>query len=351
MTQQNQDLKTYRVITMLPSYRAWWIAVRVLFVSAFAVGIIIFARNVSNSDLIQLHWHDYIRVVIVFNLLSELNIVLDNIAERFLPIPKYMLTRVALHLLLSILIGISAILYFENYLEDFNIFEDSVSRIMVVFGLIFVAFIIMTAVSLRITAKWVNSQKELEALKQEQLRYDYNALQDQLNPHFLFNNLSVLKSMIMYDQNAAIEFTQNFTDVYRYVLQSREKTTVKLSQELEFIHAYLGLHMERLGDGLKIKISAQKDQINKTIPPLSLQLLVENAIKHNIASADEPLLIEIISEQDKVVVSNNLNLKESSYSTQTGLENLNKRYELLTGIPIEISRSDSQFKVILPLFD
>lgn len=262
-----------------------------------------------------------------------------------------MLTRVALHLLLSILIGISAILYFENYLEDFNIFEDSVSRIMVVFGLIFVAFIIMTAVSLRITAKWVNSQKELEALKQEQLRYDYNALQDQLNPHFLFNNLSVLKSMIMYDQNAAIEFTQNFTDVYRYVLQSREKTTVKLSQELEFIHAYLGLHMERLGDGLKIKISAQKDQINKTIPPLSLQLLVENAIKHNIASADEPLLIEIISEQDKVVVSNNLNLKESSYSTQTGLENLNKRYELLTGIPIEISRSDSQFKVILPLFD
>lgn len=350
MAQQYQNIKTLRFFRMLPSYRLGWVLVRVFFVTAFAIGTIIFARNVSDSGNIILLWTDLLRVAIIFNLLAELNIVFDNVAERILPIPRFMLIRVLSHILLSIIIGVGAIAYFENYLGDLKFFDQPIARLMIVFGLIFVTFIILVALSLRITAKWIDSQKELEELKRTQLKYDYNALQDQLNPHFLFNNLSVLKSMIMYDQKGAIGFIQNFTDVYRYVLQCNEKTTIKLGEELEFIQAYLGLHKERLGEGLEIKVSVQKDLLGKIMPPLSLQLLVENAIKHNIATTDEPLCIEITTDKNQIIVTNKKNLKESSYSTQKGLENLKQRYELLAHQSIEIVDDETLFKVALPLF-
>ncbi len=191
---------------------------------------------------------------------------------------------------------------------------------MIAFGFIFVTFFIIISIGIRITQKWIKTEKEVENLKRSKLHSEYNALQDQLNPHFLFNNLSVLKSMIIYDADSAVDFTQNFTDVYRYVLQCKGKTTVTLSNELEFIQSYLSLHKERFGEGLNIKISAQKELLKKLIPPLSLQLLVENAIKHNVATKSEPLTIEVIANEDKIWVENNLQPKETSFSTKTGFK-------------------------------
>ena len=340
------------VFNMIPSYRLWWFIVRVFVVSIFAVAILIFARNVSGSTDIQQGWRDYISIIVVFNLLCEINILLDHLLERIMPIPKYLLPRILSHIVISFTAGAIDILYFEKYLGgSSHIFQHPVMRIIIVFGMVFIAFIILIALTLRISAKWINSQSEIDKLKQDQLKNDYNALQDQLNPHFLFNNLSVLKSLIMYDKEGAIEFTQNFTDVYRYVLQCKDKTTMNLGQELEFILAYLGLHKERLGEGLSIDISVDKEMFSRLLPPLSLQLLVENAIKHNVASIDEPLHIEIKADNNNVVVTNRKNLKVSGYSTHTGLKNLNKRYELLSGLEIKVNDNGSDFIVQIPLLN
>jgi len=195
----------------------------------------------------------------------------------------------------------------------------------------------------------IAAQREVEDLRQLQMKNDYNALQDQLNPHFLFNNLSVLKSMIQYDQAAAVSFTQNFTDTYRYVLQNRDRSTVPLGEELEFIRSYADLHRERLGEGLRVEYSVDPALNNRRIPPLSLQLLVENAIKHNVVSNEQPLTLKITASDDTISVENNIQHRESSYSTSKGLKNLMARYEFLTERKVTVRDTGSVFIVELPL--
>lgn len=190
---------------------------------------------------------------------------------------------------------------------------------------------------------------ENKRLEQERLQMDYHALQDQINPHFLFNNLSTLIAIIRSDKNAAIRFAENFSDVYRYVLQSKDKTSIRLEDELIFIKAYLALHQERLGAGLKVKIEISDLALPFHLPPLSLQFLVENAIKHNIATIQKPLNIHVYTQDKKIIVKNNLNYKKSTYSTHTGLKNLSKRYSFLTDKELVICKENDFFRVEAPL--
>jgi LytS/YehU family sensor histidine kinase len=125
--------------------------------------------------------------------------------------------------------------------------------------------------------------------------------------------------------------------------------TVRLNEELELLHSYVAIHKERLGENLHVNIDIGTDELEKNIPPLSLQLLVENAIKHNIAGKENPLTIEIISDENSVTVRNNLQRKESSYSTRNGLKNLVQRYKILSEKEIVITQNNSTFAVQLPL--
>ncbi len=293
----------------------------------------------------------YIKVIIVFNLLSEGNILLDNILERFYPVPKRLSLRILFHILFSSIFAFVTLRYFSMEFADVDIINLPLVQLMITFGLFFLFILIVISISIRITDKWVASERENDDLKRAKLKSDYNALQDQLNPHFLFNNLSVLKSMIKYDPENAVEFTQNFTDVYRYVLQGKERVLVPLEEELEFINAYLGLHQERLGEGLVYKLNVDEEYLEYSIPPLSLQLLVENAIKHNIASKENPLELTIETRENQLIVGNNIQKKESTYSTQSGLANLKKRFGLLSHKNIVINNDEHKFEVILPLFD
>lgn len=193
--------------------------------------------------------------------------------------------------------------------------------------------------------------KENEALKNEKLQLDYRALQDQINPHFLFNNLSTLIAIIRHDQKAAIRFAENFSDVYRYVLKSKDDISVTLEEELGFIKSYLDLHKERLGDGLQLFYKVDQKANTKKLPVLSLQFLVENAIKHNVATIGDPLKITIEASNDMVRVTNNLNLKNTTYSTNTGLKNLKKRIAFLTDRQMHVAQNENEFIVELPLTD
>jgi LytS/YehU family sensor histidine kinase len=195
----------------------------------------------------------------------------------------------------------------------------------------------------------MDNRKELNSLKQAKMLSDYNLLKDRLNPHFLFNNLSVLKSLIRYNPQSAEIFTQNFTNVYRYVLNSQEIKTVPLKEELKFLASYIALHKERIGEGLTVNIDISDSELQKSIPPMSLQLLVENAIKHNVANKLHPLQIDIYSESDNLIVKNNLNKKETTYSTKTGLQSLVQQYQLLADLEVEVISNEGFFSVKLPL--
>jgi len=341
--------KNLLFISKLPTYTLKHTAIRMLLVGFTGFLFLFIAVSFSPKNSMEITSINYVRVILIFIIGSEINVLIDNLAEHFLPIPEKIGLRISMRLFFSILFAWAAVIYFERLMDSGNLLKEPVVKIMLVLGGIFIFMLLVFSVGLRITEKWIKSVNELEELKQVKLMGDYNALQDQLNPHFLFNNLSILKSMIIYDQKAAVDFTQNFTDFYRYVLQNSGKTTVRLKDEIELLRSFIAIHKERLGENIQVKIDIGNVITEKNIPPLSLQLLVENAIKHNIAGKDNPLVVEIFSDENSITVKNNLQPKESSYSTRNGLKNLVQRYKILSEKEIIITQNNSTFAVQLPL--
>lgn len=346
--------KKQALAAKLPSYKPMNILVRFIIISIIALGVVYLISAVVENPQGSAEGIPaiiFIVIIVAFNVAAELQIVLDNILERFLPVPKKLKLRIMIQLGVGILVIASAhrilmLLLDPRLVEG----ESSVALFMgLITGLAFVQLFASSLTAARFTQKWVDSQDEIADMKREKLAMDYNSLQDQLNPHFLFNNLSVLKSLIIYDPDTAVAFTENFTDVYRYVLQSKDKRLVKFSDEYEFIKSYCGLHKERLGDGLQVEHVIQEEALSKEIAPLTLQLLIENAIKHNVTSRETPLKIRIATDANFLTVSNSLNLRTSSYSTKTGLRNLVKRYEMLTKTEVVVQYDDDKFEVKVPL--
>lgn len=200
--------------------------------------------------------------------------------------------------------------------------------------------------------KWKSSLLEIEKLKQEKLKRDYQALQDQINPHFLFNSLNVLISEIYHHPETAADFARGLSRVYRYVLQSKNRELVPLKAELEFVQSFIYLHQARVGEGLQVEIDVDEQAAEQFLPPLTLQILVENAIKHNVLEKDNPLHITIDSRTKPVLtVKNNFNPKMALESTHTGLSNLKSRYALLGTRTIEVYKNEKEFVVKVPLLE
>jgi two-component system, LytTR family, sensor kinase len=336
-------------ISRLSDYTLKSFFTRVALVSGTAGLFLFMAVQVAGDASIEVTFIEYLRTILVFNIISEGNVFFDHIAERYLPIPEKISLRLIFHIVISLLLGAFVLSIFIVTGKMALLFLHPLMQLMILFGLIFIFILILISVTMRIIEKWIFSVRQLDELRNLKLVSDYNSLQAQLNPHFLFNNLSVLKSMITYEPDAAVQFTQNFTDVYRYVLESKDKTTVKLAEELNFLEAYTALHKERMGAALKVETHIDETLFKKEIPPLALQLLVENALKHNIALKDSPLIIQIHTNHDKITVANNLNPKESDFSEKTGLKNLMQRYSLLTNKPVAINRGEHSFEVEIPL--
>lgn len=192
-------------------------------------------------------------------------------------------------------------------------------------------------------------QQKAAVLQAENDTARYTALQNQLNPHFLFNSLNTLIAEIEYNPANAVHFTKHLSCVYRYVLQSQDKTLVSLGEELEFIRSYLFLHEVRLGNCLTCRNEVSATNTEKMLPPLTLQLLVENVIKHNSITPGKPMLLTIRTEDGYLSVSNPVHPKKSITSSGIGLANLAKRYELMCGKEIIIQHTNEQFTVKVPL--
>lgn len=195
------------------------------------------------------------------------------------------------------------------------------------------------------------SRIEKEQEKRRFAQYQYNILKQQVNPHFLFNSLNILNGLIEEQKSEeASEYVRKLASLYRYMLQNENEHLVRLQEELAFINQYLDLLKVRFPQGFVVTQSIDESCLGRFIVQCSLQVLIENAFKHNIVRTEQPLQITIATEGEYIVVRNNLQLKSSSDdSTKVGLKNISKQYLAAIGKDIEIIKSNNLFEVKLPL--
>ena len=255
-------------------------------------------------------------------------------------------SSLAIYLLLMIIIGFFIAYIFGNIQRNFNretfilsLFSDFLDG--VIYGSFFLVYYYYN--------KSKNHQQQLANYHQALSESRISQLKSQLNPHFLFNNLNILDQLIEEDKFKASDFLHEFADIYRYVLQASDKKFISLTQELTFTEKYFSLIQHKYGNAYQMKIESKNN--NGFIVPLTLQLLIENAVQHNIGTEENPICITI-RVAEMICVSNNINLKRNAKLTSgRALSNLKEQYKLLTEKPVESQQSSIAFSVIIPLIN
>jgi LytS/YehU family sensor histidine kinase len=218
---------------------------------------------------------------------------------------------------------------------------------------VIITFLIVSFISAhKFFISWRQLAVNEEKVKKEAVVSQYESLKNQVNPHFLFNSLNVLNTLIYKDQDEAAKFVKQLSNVYRYVLDVKDQELVSLDQEIEFIRSFAFMQQTRHTTGLDIAIQTPENSSIKVVP-LSLQMLVENAIKHNEISEENPLKISIRADQDYIIVSNNLQKRATKEDGRIsiGLENIRSRYKFLTDQPVIVNEGPEYFSVKIPVLN
>lgn len=309
----------------------------------------------SDADV---YFYVIIGSVIVHNILGLCVLISGDWLASHYPIYNLEQSRMWWHYSL-----IAFILLFINYLTIVAMrylshmpspFYINLESVIIIVYIWFVEMMIMSLLLFSRSVQYtISILKEKRKLEAESIEAKYNALQQQLNPHFLFNSLNALISEIEYDPAEAVTFTQHLSDIYRYVLKCQDLKLVTIREELDFVESYIFLHKVRLGDCLKFTVQLSDDELDYKVPPLTLQLFIENVIKHNYISVSHPMDILLYSDMEQGVISfqNCLRPKKSVAESGRGLANLSERYKLLNGKDITINKSDDTFTVSVPLLN
>jgi hypothetical protein len=269
--------------------------------------------------------------------------------------PEYRQTR---HRLIATVIGIVLTFWIVNWVLDFvqlclGVHEHPQG--VTNFDYHISSFLILILVSSLYESiffydRWKKSILETEMLRRQNIESQLEGLKSQVNPHFLFNSLNTLAYIIPENPERGVTFVQKLSRVYRYILEIRDKQIISLAEELQFLNSYIFLLKERFGENLTISLNVPAKLDQYQVVPLSLQILFENAIKHNIISGEDPLLIELWVENGRVIVRNNLQRKlQKMHSTRLGLQNIKNRFAYFTNEEVIISEADGFFTVSLPL--
>ncbi len=228
-----------------------------------------------------------------------------------------------------------------------NLFDEIV---IVVFVLLITTTTTVVDLSMFLLEKWRFSLAELERFKKENAEFRFEFLRAQVNPHFLFNSLNTLSSLVYESKDKAASFIRELSDVYRYILENRDIELITLEKELEMLQSYVNLIHLRFEQNLFVTVDVGKNAGGFLIAPLTLQMLVENAIKHNVISKKKPLNIRIFTDDNYIFVNNNLQKKElKEYSSKLGLKNIKNRYGYLTDRKLEVIEEANEFSVKVPL--
>jgi len=281
-------------------------------------------------------------------------VYLTRILEQKLPWLEHPVKRMIYQVIalfiffaLVILAGMSVWIMLSEDLEFSTAAGEMIPSLKVALIFMFLSLLVGNAVLF--FRNWKEATIQQEELKRAHLALQYQSLKDQVRPHFLFNSLSSLATLINTDADKATHFVHKLSDVYRYVLEQRENELVPLKEELKFLEDYIYLQKIRFGDSLKVEFSLNLDQTRLVIP-LSLQMLVENAIKHNEVSREHPLQVDILStEQGHVIIKNKLRKKEvTETSLGMGLENLRKQVAFFSDDSLLVQEESESFIVRIP---
>ncbi len=228
-------------------------------------------------------------------------------------------------------------------------FGDTSGMVVVALGITFIISLFMHGREFYLN--WKQTLLKAEQLQKENIQAQYNNLKSQVNPHFLFNSLNALTNLVYEDQDKAAKFIKQLSEVYRYVLDTRDKEIVPLEEELKFLNAYLFLQHIRFENNLITRI--ELNGLSTHVAPLSIQMLFENAIKHNVISKEMPLEIKLYADDKYLVVENTLQQKDVSLedSNGMGLENIISRYSFLSTDKVVVEKTEKFFIVKLPLIN
>ncbi|MBX2871915.1 MAG: histidine kinase [Saprospiraceae bacterium] len=339
---------------MINFYKEFRSAIIIL-ITIFLVTILINVFMVK-----QLTW-DIIRQQILYNLyygvpLSLVNGWLFDFLSKLFPWNERPWTRAITGVLAAIFVTMTVLITLNVMLWVF-IFGDQLDSLWLKENRTFflIALVITSLVSISLHAlaffKEIQNQRTISTqLRQEKTASELSALRTQVDPHFLFNSFNVLSGLMDEDTEKAQRFLAGLSAIYRYVLEQRNEETCTVAEELNFAKQYLELQRMRFEDSIYLKTDISEEVLHKRIPSLTLQLLLENAIKHNGFNEQNPLHIEITQEDDQLRVSNNRKARTNlSDSNGIGLENIRVRYKLLTTQSLIIDANPHSFTVKLPL--
>lgn len=294
-------------------------------------------------------------VLVLLFCLSLGNYLLFLLIRFFLPSEKVYPQRFALQLISSLIfsMGIANLTYvwFKNTYTELPPDQDQLI-LLNIYGLFFLIPVLSIQFGIHYLRKWKKAVVQQEKLQKEQVHSELVALKSHLSPHFLFNNLNMLSALIKVENQPAQEYLDRLAEVYRYVLQNRELELVALQQELKFLESYRYLLQQRFTNSLEVTVEVPESCHDWQIPPLSLQMVLENALKHNKLSERAPLQIRIYTDNDYfLLVQNKLQLRTIPETERSGfgLENIRRRYWLIARETIKVEESLSTFTVGLPL--
>jgi sensor histidine kinase YesM len=330
--------------------RAMPFIIRNTIITVIGCGILIFIDYIVVGEYFShflRHGRVYALVILGYIVASEGTLFIDNYLTRKLS-SKLSITNVILWKF-SVVLLFYSVLYLVFY---FLISPEPFARktqITILISIIYVILIDLILIVNRFRNRLQEEREINSRLKEEKLKSDLYVLQNQLNPHFFFNSLNVLVSEIYEDTEKAVKYIEQLSNIFRYILQSSESFTVPVQKELEFLTAFIYLYKVRHGDALVINIDKELQDVNAEVPPMVLQMLVENCLKHNEIQRSNPLIISIRREGDFVLVENNLIKKSDAISTTTGLRNIRRRYSLLQNMDIYVEETPEQFCVKVPL--
>ncbi len=299
--------------------------------------------------------YDFIASILITIIVWEGNLIIDTKLNSKFAWDKVPVKRVFVQLPISLIYS-TTIMYFS--MLAFNkyicVFPESTKSLFVLVASIIGVLISISILSIEIGAQffsnWKKTLVEIEKYKAESLQAQLQNLKDQINPHFLFNNMSVLSSLVYKDQDKAVDFINQLSKVYRYLLDNRSSELVSLKDELIFIESYMYLLKIRFDTNLIFEMDIEPEKESSLLPPMAIQLLIENAIKHNEVSTQLPLTIRLKTHHNYLEVSNNLQLRTTTEnSSKTGLKNIGDRYTFFTEQMIQVNETAKQFMVKIPL--
>lgn len=307
----------------------------------------------GNQNLIS---HILLTILITI-MVWEGNLRIDMWLNKKLPWEEKTILRIVVQSISNLLYTVGVIYFsviiYAHYLNCFPLDGRNEKLIISIVIGVLVSFLIFSIeIGTLFFRQWKSSLIEIEKYKKENLQAQFENLKNQINPHFLFNSLSVLSSLVYKDSDKAVTFINQLSKVYRYLLDYKDKELVELKEEMDFIHSYCYLLKIRYEDNIDFQIQIPNEKLSFKIPPLALQILLENTIKHNIISSAQPLKVVIGTDDNYLIVKNNLQLRiHDEQTSKMGLKNISERYSYFTDRKVLIDDSKNNFTVKIPLLE